>query len=164
MLGSTRANAFQAEDLTLLNQVAAQLGVALENHRAAMEIEALKERLAEEKKYLDGEVSCKGLFAEIVGESPALRQVLEQVTTVAASEATVLILGETGTGKELIARAIHSTPSKTRREIPTKASTSDSGGTHPRHIMRRTANASSSASARGRRGSSPCPRGSLAGP
>ena len=107
MLGSTRANAFQAEDLTLLNQVAAQLGVALENHRAAMEIEALKERLAEEKKYLDGEVSCKGLFAEIVGESPALRQVLEQVTTVAASEATVLILGETGTGKELIARAIH---------------------------------------------------------
>jgi formate hydrogenlyase transcriptional activator len=106
-LGSTRADAFRPEDLTLLNQVAAQLAVALENHRAAAEIEALKQRLAEEKKYLEGEIRSEGHFAEIVGDSPALKKVLDQVSTVAPSHATVLILGETGTGKELVARAIH---------------------------------------------------------
>jgi len=106
-LGSTRADAFRPEDLTLLNQVATQLAVALENHRAAAEIEALKERLADEKKYLEGEIRSSGHFAEIVGDSPALKKVLDQVSTVAPSNATVLILGETGTGKELIARAIH---------------------------------------------------------
>jgi formate hydrogenlyase transcriptional activator len=106
-LGSTRADAFRPEDLTLLNHVGAQLAVALENHRAAAEIEALKERLAEEKKYLEGEIGPSGHFAEIVGDSPALKKVLDQVSTVAPSNATVLILGETGTGKELVARAIH---------------------------------------------------------
>jgi len=107
VLGSTRGDAFQREDLTLLNQVAAQLAVALENRRAAIEIEALKERLSEERKYLEGEIRSQGNFAEIVGDSPALERALEQVATVATSDATVLILGETGTGKELIARAIH---------------------------------------------------------
>jgi formate hydrogenlyase transcriptional activator len=107
VLGSTRRNAFHSEDLTVLNQVAAQLAFALENHRAAAEIEALKERLSEERKHLDGDVRLGSQFAEIVGESTALKQVLDQVATVAASDATVLILGETGTGKELIARAIH---------------------------------------------------------
>jgi formate hydrogenlyase transcriptional activator len=107
VLGSTRSDAFQPEDLGLLNQVAAHFAVALESHRAAAEIEALKERLAEEKKYLEGDIRLGGLFEEIIGDSPALKQVLSQVTTVAPSEATVLILGETGTGKELIARALH---------------------------------------------------------
>jgi formate hydrogenlyase transcriptional activator len=107
VLGSTRADAFQPEDLTLLSQVAAQFAIALENHRAAAEIEALKRRLDEERKYLEGEIQTEGQFAEIIGDSPALKQVLEQVTTVAPGEATVLILGETGTGKELIAHAIH---------------------------------------------------------
>ena len=107
VLGSTRAEAFLAEDLATLNQVAEQLAVALENRRAAVEIEALKERLSEERKYLEGEIRSQGNFAEIIGESPALARVLEQVVTVATSDATVLILGETGTGKELIARAIH---------------------------------------------------------
>ena len=107
VLGSTRKDAFHADDLTLLNQVAAQLAIALENHRAASEIEALKQRLAEEKRYLEGETRSEDEFAEIIGESPALQHVLDQVATVAASDATVLILGETGTGKELIARAIH---------------------------------------------------------
>jgi formate hydrogenlyase transcriptional activator len=107
VLGSTRKNAFQAEDLHLLNQVAAQFAAALENHRVATEIEGLKERLTAEKKYLEGELSSQGLFEEIVGDSPALKRVLDQVATVAPSEATVLILGETGTGKELFARAIH---------------------------------------------------------
>lgn len=107
VLGSTRADAFQPEDLTLLNQVAAQFAVALENHRATLEIKALKQRLAEEKKYLEGEIRSGGLFEEIVGDSPVLKQTLAQVATVAPSQATVMILGETGTGKELIARAIH---------------------------------------------------------
>jgi len=107
VLGSTRADAFQYQDLALLNQVAAQLAVALENRRAALELEALKERLSEERKYLEGEIRSQGNFAEIVGDSPALDRVLGQVSTVATSDATVLILGETGTGKELIARAIH---------------------------------------------------------
>jgi formate hydrogenlyase transcriptional activator len=108
VLGSTRKDAFQPEDLSLLSQVASQFAVALENHRAAAEIKALKQRLAEEKKYLEGETRSEGHFAEIVGDSPALKKVLDQVMTVASSDATVLILGETGTGKELVARAIHS--------------------------------------------------------
>jgi len=107
VLGSTRENAFQTEDLTLLNQVAAQLAVAVENHKAVAEIETLKQRLGEEKKYLEGESRSEGQFAEIIGESPVLRQVLDQIAIVAPSGATVLILGETGTGKELVARAIH---------------------------------------------------------
>ncbi len=107
LLGSTRGDAFQPDDLSLLNQVAAQFAVALENHRAAAEIEVLKQRLTEEKKYLQGEIRSEGHFAEIIGDSPALKRVLDQVITVAPGEATVLILGETGTGKELIARAIH---------------------------------------------------------
>ena len=109
VLGSTRKDAFQAEDVSLVSQVAAQLAVAIENHRAAAEIEQLKKRLGEERKYLEGEARAEGTFAEIVGDSPALKVVLEQVMTVAGSDATVLILGETGTGKELVARAIHRT-------------------------------------------------------
>ena len=107
MLGSTRPQAFQPEDMDLLSQVAAQLAVAIENHRAAKEIEQLKQRLGEERRYLEGETRFEGTFPEIVGDSPALRQVLDQVATVAASDATVLILGETGTGKELVAQATH---------------------------------------------------------
>ena len=107
VLGSTKVDAFHPEDLTLLNQVAAQFAVALENDRAAAEIEALKQRLSEERKYLDGEIRAEGHFSEIVGDSPALKPVLDQVITVASTDATVLILGETGTGKELIARALH---------------------------------------------------------
>ncbi len=107
VLGSTRKDAFHTEDLTLLKQVAAQLAVSLENHRTAAEIEVLKQRLVEEKKYLESAVGPDGPFAEIVGDSPALKKVLDQVSTVAPSDATVLILGETGTGKELVARAVH---------------------------------------------------------
>jgi formate hydrogenlyase transcriptional activator len=107
VLGSTRQHAFQATDLDLVNQVATQLAIAIENRRAAMEIETLKQRLGEEREYLVGDIRSEGAFAEIVGDSPALAHVLDQASTVASSDATVLILGETGTGKELIARAIH---------------------------------------------------------
>lgn len=107
MLGSTRKDAFQPEDVSLLNQVAAQLALALENHHTATEVEELKQRLADERKYLEGEIRREGQFSEIVGESPVLKKLLNQITTVSASDATVLILGETGTGKELVAHAIH---------------------------------------------------------
>jgi formate hydrogenlyase transcriptional activator len=106
-LGSTRENAFKSDDLGLLRQVAGQLAVALENAGSARQIHELKNRLAEEKKYLEGEIRTEMNFEEIVGESPVLKQVLQQVATVASSDATVLVLGETGTGKELIARALH---------------------------------------------------------
>jgi len=107
VLGSTRKSAFDPADLTLLNQVAAQLAVALENQRSAAELEDMKERVVVERKYLEGEIHTAGEFSEIVGDSPALKLVLNQVVTVAPTDATVLILGETGTGKELIARAVH---------------------------------------------------------
>jgi formate hydrogenlyase transcriptional activator len=106
-LASTRADAFHPEDLSLLNQVGAQLAIALENARVSTQIRELKDRLVEEKRYLEAEIHTEHNFEEIIGNSPALRKVLEQVATVATSNATVLILGETGTGKELVARAIH---------------------------------------------------------
>lgn len=106
-LGSTRDDAFRHEDFGLLLQVATQIAGALENEHANREIKQLKSRLTQEKQYLEGEIRTKLHFEEIIGDSPALKRVLEQVATVAASDATVLILGETGTGKELVARAIH---------------------------------------------------------
>jgi len=107
VLGSTRPTAFKTDDLELINQVAAQLAIAIENHRAATEIEELKKRLGEERSYLASGPRIEGRFPEIIGQSPALKRVLDQVQTVSASEATTLISGDTGTGKELIAHAIH---------------------------------------------------------
>lgn len=107
VLGSTRPDTFVADDLPLLNQVANQLALAMENHLAASEIEQLRQTLGEHRKYLEGKINYQEHFSDIVGNSPALREVLEQVVTVATSGATILVLGETGTGKELIARSIH---------------------------------------------------------
>ena len=106
-VGSTRKNAFSQADQSLLDQIAGQVAIALENVRAYHEIEQLKNRLAEEKLYLEDEIRSELGFEEIIGDSPALKRVLGQVKIVAVTDATVLILGETGTGKELIARAIH---------------------------------------------------------
>jgi formate hydrogenlyase transcriptional activator len=119
VLGSTRTDAFKNDDLTLLNQVAAQLAIALENARTACEVEQLRSRWERESSYLKGEVRTKLDFEEIIGESPALQRVLDQVAIVAASDATVLILGETGTGKGLIARAIHRTSKRKERSFMT---------------------------------------------
>ncbi|HMK23764.1 MAG TPA: sigma 54-interacting transcriptional regulator, partial [Terriglobales bacterium] len=106
-VGSRRDQAFTAQDEEVLNQIAAQLAITLDNARAYREIQTLKERLAEEKLYLEDEIRAELNFEEIVGESNELRQALIKARTVAPSGSTVLILGETGTGKELIARAIH---------------------------------------------------------
>ena len=99
--------AFTEEDAKLLNQCATQIAIAVENALTYREIEALKDRLAQEKLYLEDEIRSEFNFEEIIGQSPALRKVLQLVDTVAASDSTVLLLGETGTGKELIARAVH---------------------------------------------------------
>jgi formate hydrogenlyase transcriptional activator len=113
-LASLHEHAFGAEDVNLLAQVASQVAIALENALAFREIAQLKDKLAREKLYLQEEIHSAYNFEEIVGESRALQTVLQQVETVAPTSATVLILGETGTGKELIARAIHDL--STRRE------------------------------------------------
>ena len=106
-VGSKREQAFTPQDEELLNQIASQIAVALDNARAYREIQALKERLAEEKLYLESEITSELHFEEIIGDSPELKRALMKARTVAPSGSTVLILGETGTGKELIARAIH---------------------------------------------------------
>ena len=106
-LGCREADAFLPEDLAFLRQLAAQVATALDNASAYREVEALTERLKKEKLYLQDEIRSVLNFEEIIGDSPALKRVLAQVQTVAPQDATVLILGETGTGKELIARAIH---------------------------------------------------------
>jgi formate hydrogenlyase transcriptional activator len=106
-VGTIRSDAFNKTEQSLLNEIATQIGISLENARAYREIAQLRDRLEEEKQYLRGEIQTELNFEEIIGESPLLKRVLSQARTVAPSGATVLILGETGTGKELIARAIH---------------------------------------------------------
>jgi formate hydrogenlyase transcriptional activator len=117
VLGSTRPDAFTTGDLTLLNQVAAQLAIAIENARTGREVEQLRSQLGHEKRFLEGEPHTQLHFEEIIGESSAVKRVLDQVGIVAASDATVMILGETGTGKGLIARAIHNTSKRRERSF-----------------------------------------------
>jgi formate hydrogenlyase transcriptional activator len=106
-LASLRDAAFQQGDVDLLVQVAVQVAIAVENAIAFQEIAVLKNKLAQEKLYLEDEIRSEMNFDEIIGESSLLRAILKQVETVAPTDSTVLITGETGTGKELIARAIH---------------------------------------------------------
>jgi formate hydrogenlyase transcriptional activator len=114
-LASKEANAFAPPDVGFLQQVAGQVAVALDNARSYREIAQLTDKLASEKLYLEEEIRSELNFEEIVGESLALKRVLSQARTVAPSDATVLILGDTGTGKELIARAIHRMSSRKDR-------------------------------------------------
>ena len=106
-VGRLRDSGFTQEDVELVSQVAQQVAIAVENGLAYREIAELKEQLSKEKLYLEDEIRTEHNFAEIIGESAALKQVLMQVEVVAPTDSTVLIQGETGTGKELIARAIH---------------------------------------------------------
>jgi formate hydrogenlyase transcriptional activator len=107
VFASRQPAAYDAADLDFLQQVANQVAVAVENALAFQKIEALNDRLHRENVYLEEEVCAEHNFGEIVGESAALRRVLKEVETVAPTDSTVLIRGETGTGKELIARALH---------------------------------------------------------
>jgi formate hydrogenlyase transcriptional activator len=106
-LASSEENAFDADEVTFVSQVAQQVAIGLENALAFGEISSLKDKLAQEKLYLEEEIRGEIDFEGIVGQSSALRHVLDLVETVAPSDSTVLLLGETGTGKELIARAVH---------------------------------------------------------
>ena len=106
-LGTLAEDSFGQEDIDLLAQVANQITIAVENALAYQEIAELKNKLAEEKLYLEEEIRTEHNFEEVIGESTALKRALSQVETVAPTDSTVLILGETGTGKEVIARAIH---------------------------------------------------------
>ena len=106
-LGRFEENPLTQNDLDFLSQIAGQVAIAVENALAYGEIAELKDRLAQEKLYLEDEIRGEMDFEGIVGQSTALRHVLQLVETVAPSDSTVLLLGETGTGKELIARAIH---------------------------------------------------------
>ena len=114
-VASLRDASFSQEDVDLLSQVGAQIAIAVENALAFEEIANLKNKLAQEKLYLEDEIRTEHNFEEIIGESTALKGLLNQVRTVAPTDSTVLISGETGTGKELIARAIHNLSSRRDR-------------------------------------------------
>jgi formate hydrogenlyase transcriptional activator len=104
---SLEAGAFDDDAVELLRQVAAQLTIAADNALAFQQIAELKDKLAQEKGYLESEIRGRYNFEEIVGDSASLREALRQAEIVAPTDSTVLVCGETGTGKELVARAIH---------------------------------------------------------
>ena len=106
-IGRLGGEPFSVADAELLAAVAKQVAFPLENALAFQEIAELKDKLAAEKVYLEDEIRTEYNFEEIIGQSSALKRVLHQVETVAPTDSAVLIGGETGTGKELIARAIH---------------------------------------------------------
>lgn len=116
-LASLRDDAFREIDADLLVNIAGQVALAVENVIQYRQIESLKNKLASEKGYLEEEIKTQYNFAEIVGQSSALLGVLKQVETVAPTDSTVLLIGETGTGKELIARAIHDLSSRNERTL-----------------------------------------------
>ena len=106
-VGRRRESAFKESDVEILTKIASQVAAAVDNALAFRQIADLRDRLREEKQYLEQELNTEHSFDEIIGESAGLKKVLKEVETVAFTEATVLIEGETGTGKELIARAVH---------------------------------------------------------
>ncbi len=106
-VASTREDAFTKDDQEMFQAISKQVAIAAANALAVSDLEALKNKLAQEKLYLEDEIRSELNFEEIIGQSPVLREVLRLVETVAASDSTVLLLGETGTGKELIGRAVH---------------------------------------------------------
>jgi formate hydrogenlyase transcriptional activator len=106
--GSLRPRAFDApEERAFLERITAQVAIAIENALAYQEIEALKDQILEEKLYFEEEVRRDFTVDEIIGNSLAIKEVFKQIHSVSSLDATVLLLGETGTGKELLARAIH---------------------------------------------------------
>lgn len=114
-LGSKRVGYFRPDDLDLLGQIATQISLALDNALAYEKLNASRNQIEEERLYLEEELRAEYNFEDIVGKSEALHKVLQQIQIVAPTDSTVLLHGETGTGKELIARAIHSLSSRQNR-------------------------------------------------
>jgi formate hydrogenlyase transcriptional activator len=111
-LGAFVEDAFSPAQFSLLTRVAGQIAIALRNAIAYERIEELNAQLAREKLYLEDEIRSDHQFEEIIGRSRALGRVLREIETVAPTDSTVLISGETGSGKELVARAIHQVSSR----------------------------------------------------
>ncbi len=107
-IGSRRQDVFGQPELDLLSQIGVQISLALDNAVAYGRLHASATRLEEERLYLESEIRSEYNFEDIVGTSAALRKVLDQIAIVAPTDSTVLLHGETGTGKELLARAVHS--------------------------------------------------------
>ncbi len=114
-LGAYAEGAFSADQFSLLTRVAGQIAIAVRNALSYQRIEELNAQLAREKLYLEDEIRSDHQFEEIIGHSQALDRVLREVETVAPTDSTVLILGETGSGKELVARAIHQASARRER-------------------------------------------------
>jgi formate hydrogenlyase transcriptional activator len=112
-----RPRSFSQADLDVLAEIAPQIAIAVENALAFSEIAELKDRLSHEKRYLETEIRTRYHSEQIIGESPAWQRVLEQAAIVAPTNSTVLLSGETGTGKELIAHAIHSQSPRRERTL-----------------------------------------------
>ncbi|MBV9609361.1 MAG: sigma 54-interacting transcriptional regulator, partial [Acidobacteria bacterium] len=106
-MGSRRSNKFGQEDLDLLSQISTQIALAVDNAVAYGRVTEARDRFQDERLYLESEILSEFNFEDIVGNSEAIKHVLKQVAIVAPTDSTVLLHGETGTGKELVARAIH---------------------------------------------------------
>ena len=107
VLDRFKEQVFLRQEINFVRQIANQVAIAIENALAYAEIKDLKEQLSREKLYVEDEIRNEQGFEEIIGHSAAIRAVLRKIETVAPTDSTVLICGETGTGKELVARAIH---------------------------------------------------------
>ncbi len=114
---NSAVGAYRQASRSLLDQVASAVAVALDNALAHEELRRLRDQLAAENVYLQEEIHSEHNFTEIVGQSHALLQALRKIEQVAGAESTVLLLGETGTGKELFARAIHNRSARKNRPL-----------------------------------------------
>src|SRR5271156_4936048 len=118
-MGSKRSNNFGQEDLDILSQISAQISLALDNALAYGRLSASRNRLEDERLYLESEIRAEYNFEDLVGKSAGLRKVLDQIEIVAPTGSTVLLHGETGTGKDVIARAVHTrSPRRDRTFVP----------------------------------------------
>lgn len=116
-VASRREAAFSQSHVELFSNIAGQLAIAVENSLTYRELAALKNKLVSEKLYLEEEIQTEYNFEEIIGQSASLKKILQQVATVAPTDSAVLLCGETGTGKELIARAIHNLSGRRERTL-----------------------------------------------
>jgi formate hydrogenlyase transcriptional activator len=117
VVGSLQEENFPQKDAELLRHIANQIAIGVENALSYRRVVDRARRLRDEKLYLQDEIRTEHNFEEIIGESPALKTILEQLQTVAPTDSTILIYGETGTGKELIARAIHNLSARQTRTL-----------------------------------------------